>query len=130
MENIFTIIWKIQLIVIWKKSKKYLSLCNHIVCVIKHGELETLIIASIETLKRQKMMCGIDEVFELVQDSLKEIFLEKVLITSQVLIDYDSVKSNSVSNRVCLSITKNNTSQNTVSNRHFLRKLTRWKVMY
>ena len=45
-------------------------------------------------------MCGIDEVFELVQDSLKEIFLEKVLITSQVLIDNDSVKSNSVSNRV------------------------------
>ena len=89
-----------------------------------------LIIASIETLKRRKMMCGIDEVFELVQDSLKEIFLEKVLITSKVLIDNDSVKSNSVSNRVCLSITKNNTSQNTVSNRHFLRKLTRWKVMY
>ena len=40
---------------------------------IKHKELETLIIASIETLKRQKMMCGIDEVRKLVQDSLEEI---------------------------------------------------------
>ena len=40
---------------------------------IKRKELETLIIASIETLKRQKMMCGIDEVRKLVQDSLEEI---------------------------------------------------------
>ena len=40
--------------------------------VIEHEELETLIIASIETLKRQKMKCGIDEVLKLVQDSLEE----------------------------------------------------------
>ena len=39
---------------------------------IEHTELETLIIASIETLKRQKMKCGIDEVRKLVQDSLEE----------------------------------------------------------
>ena len=35
-------------------------------------ELETLLIASIETIKRQKMKYEIDEVFKLVQDSLKE----------------------------------------------------------
>ena len=29
---------------------------------IEYKELETLIVASIETLKRQKMKCGIDEV--------------------------------------------------------------------
>ena len=39
---------------------------------IEHKELKTLIVASIETLKRQKMKCGIDEVHKLVQDSLEE----------------------------------------------------------
>ena len=38
----------------------------------EHDESETLIIASIETLKRQKVMCGIDEILKLVQDSLEE----------------------------------------------------------
>ena len=72
--------------------------------------LETLIIASIETLKRQKMKCGIDEVRKLVQDSLEEnISLESFGKTLQHLIDNDSVKSSSVLNRVCLSIPKNNT---------------------
>ena len=40
--------------------------------------METLIITSIETLKRQKMKCGRDEVLKLVQDSLRKTFLEKV----------------------------------------------------
>ena len=40
--------------------------------VIEHEELEALVIASIETLKRQKVKCGIDEVLKLVQDSLEE----------------------------------------------------------
>ena len=39
---------------------------------IEHKELETLIIASIETLKRHKMKCAIGEVWKLVQDSLEE----------------------------------------------------------
>ena len=56
------------------------------------------------------MKCGIDEVRKLVQDSLEEnISLESFEKTLQHLIDNDSVKSNSVSNRVCLSIPKNNT---------------------
>ena len=77
---------------------------------IKSKELETLIIAAIETLKRQKMKCGIDEVCKLVQDSLEEnISLERFEKTLQYLIDNDSVKSSSVLNRVCLSIPKNNT---------------------
>ena len=72
--------------------------------------METLIVASIETLKRQKMKCGIDEVRKLVQDSLEEnISRESFDKTLQLLIDNDSVKSNSVSNRVRLSIPKNNT---------------------
>ena len=77
---------------------------------IEHKELETLIITSIETLKRQKRKCGIDEVRKLVQDSLEEsISLESFEKTLQHVIDNDSVKSNSASNRVCLSIPKNNT---------------------
>ena len=35
-------------------------------------ELEAPIIASIKTLKQQKMKCGIDEVLKLVQYSLKD----------------------------------------------------------
>ena len=71
---------------------------------IEHKELETLIIASIETLKRQNVECGIDEVRKLVQDSFEEnISLEGFEKTLQHLIDNDSLKSNSVSNRLCLS---------------------------
>ena len=62
---------------------------------IEHKELETLIIASIETLKRQKMKCGIDEVRKLVEDSLEEnISLESFEKNLQHLIDNESVKSN------------------------------------
>ena len=53
------------------------------------------------------MKCGIDEVRKLVQDSLEEnISLESFDKTLQHLIDSNSVKSNSVSNRVCLSTPK------------------------
>ena len=80
--------------------------------VTEHEELETLIIASIETLKWQKMKCGIDEVLKLVQDSLKENIsresFDKIL---QSLIDSYFVKSNSISNTIFLSIPKNNTNR-------------------
>ena len=36
---------------------------------IENDEVELLIIASIQTLKRKKKRCGRDEVFELVEDS-------------------------------------------------------------
>ena len=39
---------------------------------IEHKELEAPITVSVETLKRQKMKCGMDEVRKLVQDSLEE----------------------------------------------------------
>ena len=78
--------------------------------IIEHEELETFIIASTETLKRQKMKCGIDEVLKLVQDSLgKNISRESFDKTLQFLIDSESVKSNTVWNRICLSIQKSNT---------------------
>ena len=39
---------------------------------IADKEIEVLIIASVETLKRQKSQCGIYEVFKLVKDTIKE----------------------------------------------------------
>ena len=79
---------------------------------IEHKESGTLIVASIETLKRQKMKCGIDEVRKLIQDSLEEnISRESFDKTLQLLIDNESVKSSTVSSRVCLSIPKNNTGR-------------------
>ena len=78
--------------------------------VIEHEKLETLIIASIETLKWQKLKCGIDEVLKLVQDYLQEnISRESFDKNLQSLIDSDFVKSNSISIRICLFIPKNNT---------------------
>ena len=81
---------------------------------IEYKELETLIVASIETLKRQKMKCGIDEVPKLVQDSLGEnISRESFDKTLRLLIDNNSAKSNSVLSRICLSIPKNDTCRDT-----------------
>ena len=55
------------------------------------------------------------KVLNLVQDSLeKNISGENFDKTLQFLIDSDSLKSNSVSNTVCLSIPKNNTYRDSV----------------
>ena len=62
------------------------------------------------------MTGDIGEVSKLVQDSFEEnISLENFEKTLQHLIDNDSVKSNSVLNRVCLSIAKNNTCRHSFS---------------
>ena len=58
---------------------------------IENDEVELLIIASIQTLKRKKKRCGRDEVFELLKDSdtvTKETF-DKLL---NQLINSNSVK--------------------------------------
>ena len=74
--------------------------------VIEREELETLIIAPAKNEVR------IDEVLKLV---VKKDFLEENISrgsfdkTLKILIDNDSAKSNSVSNRACLSIPKDNT---------------------
>ena len=62
---------------------------------IERKELETLIIASIEILKRQNMKFGIDEFRKLAQDSLEQsISLESFEEDLQHLIDNNSVKPN------------------------------------
>ena len=91
---------------------------------IENDEVELLIIASIQTLKRKNKRCGRDEVFELVKDSTdhdtvtKETF-DKLL---NQLTNSNSVKLNTVGNRECLSLpTKSNKrdQQNHMEN-HFI----------
>ena len=70
-------------------------------------KLQTLIVASIHTLKRGNKKRGNDEVFQCVSESLEnEInrdFLEEILET---LIQKQQVKANCYGNRTCLSIPK------------------------
>ena len=70
-------------------------------------EIEFLIIASIETPKRQNKKCGKDEVFALVKDSLEEtITMESFEKCLALLQASNSIKCNIISNRTCLSIPK------------------------
>ena len=56
------------------------------------------------------MRCGIDEILKLVQNAYEGNISRKLIDkTLQLLIENNIVKSNSVSNRVCLSVPKNNT---------------------
>ena len=89
---------------------------------IENDEVELLIIASIQTLKRKTKRCGRDKAFELVKDSndddtvTKETF-DKLL---NPLINSNSVKLNTVGNRECLSLpTESNkrNQQNHIENR-------------
>ena len=69
--------------------------------------LETLIIASVRTLKRGNKKCGREEVSKLVNDTLcnetcKDLFNE----TLDSLIEKQFIKCNIISNRKCLSLPK------------------------
>ena len=74
---------------------------------IDDKEIELLIIVSIETPKRQNKMCGKDEVFALVKESLEEtITMESFEKSLALLQASNSIKCNIISNRTCLSIPK------------------------
>ena len=74
---------------------------------IDDKEIELLIIASIDTLKRQSKKCGKDEVFALVKDSLEQaITMESFEKSLALLQASNSIKFNIISNRSCLSIPK------------------------
>ena len=69
--------------------------------------LETLIIASVRTLKQGNKKCGREEVSKLVNDTLcnkicKDLFNE----TLDSLIENQFIKCNIISNRECLSLPK------------------------
>ena len=71
--------------------------------------MKTLIVASIETLKRKNKKCGKEEVFHLVQESVesevtKEIFEGRL----DALVESYSVKIKLLGTRTCLSLPKSN----------------------
>ena len=72
-----------------------------------------LIIASIETLKRQKSKCGKGEVSKLVKDTIEESITRDIFDkTLDSLIESGSVKCSLIPNRTCLSIIKHNAIEN------------------
>ena len=74
---------------------------------IDDKEIELLIIASIETLKRQNKKCRKDEAFALVKDSLEEaIIMESFKKSLELIHTSHSIKGNIVSNQTRLSIPK------------------------
>ena len=71
-------------------------------------ELEMLIIASIQTLKRGNKKCGKDEVFRLFRDSVDDVSKETFNKILGLLIQNQSIRLNIVGNRECLSLPKEN----------------------
>ena len=69
--------------------------------------MQTLIVASIHTLKRNNKKCGNEEVFELVLESL-ENDIDRNLFdeTLEELVQNQKVKTSCYANRTCLSIPK------------------------
>ena len=81
---------------------------------IKNHEVELLIIASIQTLKRKNIRCGRDEVFELVKGSTDDDTVTKETFDKLLsqLINSNSVKLNTVGNRECLSLPTESNKRN------------------
>ena len=75
---------------------------NNVLHIVKGKDLETLIVASIQTLQRSNKKCGKEEVFHLVQESVegevtKEIFEERL----DALVQSHSVQINLLGTRTC-----------------------------
>ena len=74
---------------------------------VEEEELEMLIIASIQTLKRGNKKCGNEEVFNLVKDSVDGVIKKEVFNNlSDILVQKESIKGNEIWNRECLSLRK------------------------
>ena len=81
--------------------------------VINNKELELLIIATTQTLKRSKKKTGNEEVFNLVQSSIEyDVSREQFDETLTTLVKDNSIKSNTVGDRVCLSLPKDQQENN------------------
>ena len=81
---------------------------------IENDEVELLIIASVQTLKRKNKRCGRDEVFELVKDSTDDDRLTKETFDKLLnqLININSVQLNTVGNRECLPLPTESSKRN------------------
>ena len=64
---------------------------------VEEEELEMLIIASIQTLKRGNKKCGNEEVFNLVKDSVDGVIKKEVFNNlSDILVQKESIKGNEI----------------------------------
>ena len=86
---------------------------NNVSHIAEGKDLETLIVASIQTLKRNNKKCGKEEVFRLVQEFVdsevtKEIFEEKL----DALVESYSVNIKLLGTSTCLSLPKLNQNNN------------------
>ena len=86
---------------------------NNVSHIAKGKDLETLIVASIQTLKRNNKKCGKEEVFPLVQEFMdsevtKEIFEEKL----DALVESYSVNIKLLGTSTCLFLPKLNQNNN------------------
>ena len=80
-------------------------------------KLQTLIVASMHTLKRGNKKCGNDEVFQLVSESLEnEINRECFEENLETPIQKQQLKANCYVNRTCLSIPKEDQKNKTKAN--------------
>ena len=75
---------------------------------VEDRELEMLIIASIQTLKRGNKKCGKDEVFRLFRDSVDDVTTETFDKLLELLIQNQSVRLNIVGDREYSSLPKEN----------------------
>ena len=74
---------------------------------IEDNEIETLIIASISSLKRSGKRCGRNDVFDLVQTSLDTDIPQKIFDKLyQNMVESKAVKLRTVGGRECLSLPK------------------------
>ena len=74
---------------------------------VEEKELEMLIIASIQTLKRGNKKCGNEEVLNLVKDSVDGVIKKKVFNNLlDILVQKQCIKRNKIGNRECLSLPK------------------------
>ena len=74
---------------------------------VNEKELEIILIATIASLKRKIKQCGSEEVFNLVKDSLETALTrENFYECLGDLISNKSVKHNTINNRECLSLPK------------------------
>lgn len=81
------------------------------------AKLETLLVASINTLKRGTKKCGTDEVLQImseyIDNKINRKFFERILET---LTQKQKVKVNCFENRTCVSVTKEDHPNKTKTN--------------
>ena len=87
---------------------------NVITTTIENNEVESLIIVSIQILKRKSKRCCRDEVFKLVKDSTNDNKVTNETFDKLLnqLLNSNSIKLNTVGNRKCLSLPTESNKRN------------------